>query len=55
MQNLNMDIGMLAFTGGRERTRHEYEVLLERAGLRMARVIDTDSGLSVLEAVPGEV
>lgn len=55
MQNLDMDIAMLVFTGARERARHEYEALLERAGLRLARVIDTDSGLSVLEAVSGEV
>ncbi len=45
------DIHMLVTAGGRERTREEYRRLLERAGLRMTRVVDTASALGLIEAV----
>ena len=45
-----MDVGMLATTGGRERTEREYAELLESAGLRLLRVVPTKSAFSVLEA-----
>jgi hypothetical protein len=38
--------------GGRERTRDEYATLLDAAGLRLDRVVDTVSALSIIEAVP---
>jgi hypothetical protein len=46
-----LDIIMLAVTGGRERTRSEYERLLGVTGFRVQRVIPTPSQYSVVEAV----
>jgi O-methyltransferase domain len=46
-----LDIEMLALTpGGRERTAAEFSRLLARSGLRLTRVIPTQSPLSVIEA-----
>ena len=42
---------MLAYTGGKERTRSEYEKLFATAGLRLNRIVDTASPYSVIEAV----
>jgi hypothetical protein len=47
-----IDIVMLLFTGGEERTGDEYADLLARAGFRLERVIPTRSPVSILEAVP---
>ena len=46
-----MDLGMLVFPGGVERTREEYYTLLADAGLRLDRIIPTHTSLSILEAV----
>lgn len=47
------DIQMMVLLGGRERTEEEFRVLLERARLRLTRVIETDSPpLQIVEAVP---
>ncbi len=47
-----LDMVMLAFTpGGLERTANEYRALLDKAGLRMTRVVPTASAVSVVEAV----
>ena len=46
-----VDIEMLALPGGRERTEEEFRALLESAGLRLTRVVETQSPLSVIEAV----
>jgi SAM-dependent methyltransferase len=46
-----LDIIMLAVTGGRERTRSEYEKLLASTGFRPERVISTPSEYSIVEAV----
>jgi hypothetical protein len=46
-----LDIIMLAVTGGRERSRAEYEALLERSGLRLERVLATRSEYSIVEAL----
>jgi hypothetical protein len=46
------DINMLVTVGGQERTEQEYRTLLDVAGLALARVIPTNSPLSLLEAVP---
>ena len=48
-----MDIIMLSFTGGRQRSRGEHEQLLNKAGFRLERVIPTMADVSILEAVPG--
>jgi len=47
-----MDMIMLWFVGGRQRTRSEHEQLLNRAGFRLERVIPTMADVSILEAVP---
>jgi hypothetical protein len=47
-----MDIIMLWFVDGRQRTRSEHEQLLNKAGFRMERVIPTMADVSILEAVP---
>jgi len=46
-----LDITMLLFTRGRERTEKEYGELLHRAGLRLVRGLRTRSPFSVIEAV----
>jgi hypothetical protein len=46
-----LDIIMLAVTGGRERTRSEYDTLLKRAGFRLERVIPTPSQYTIIESV----
>lgn len=49
-----LDIEMLVMTtGGRERSRAQYERLLESAGMRLARVIPTPTPTVILEGVPG--
>ncbi len=47
-----LDIGMMALTGGRERTVEEYRALLASAGFELQRVVPTPSPFSMLEAVP---
>ena len=46
-----LDLVMLVAPGGRERTELEYATLLSRAGLRLTRVVPTDSAVSVVEAM----
>jgi hypothetical protein len=48
-----LDMGMLAVTGGQERTEAEYAYLLSKAGFRVARVVPTDSAVSIVEALLG--
>ena len=45
-----LDIHMLALLGGRQRTLREYATLLDRAGFRLEREIDTGAGIAILEA-----
>jgi hypothetical protein len=45
-----MDVNMLVLTGGKERMHAEYEALLAAAGLRLARVVETPGGVSIIEA-----
>lgn len=45
-----LDVHMLTLLGGRQRSLQEYAALLERAGFRLQREIDTGAGISVLEA-----
>lgn len=47
-----IDLEMLLMTGGRERTRREFEVLLGVAGLRIERVLPTAVSISIIEARP---
>lgn len=47
-----VDMEMLVMSGGQERTEEEYGTLLSEAGFRLARVVPTESAVSVVEAVP---
>ncbi|CUR62506.1 putative O-methyltransferase [metagenome] len=49
----SLDLDMLVFVGGRERTEPEYAALLERSGFRMTRVVPTISTISLVEAEAG--
>jgi len=46
-----LDIHMLTLLGGRQRTRQEYEVLLDSAGFCFEQEIDTSADIAILEAV----
>ena len=46
-----LDIEMLVSPGGKERTAAEYRDLFARAGLRLTRIVPTESPYSVIEAV----
>ncbi|HEU4546334.1 MAG TPA: methyltransferase, partial [Microlunatus sp.] len=48
-----LDLDMMIFVGGRERTEQEFASLLGRAGFHLTRVIPTISTISLIEAVPG--
>lgn len=45
-----IDLEMLLMTGGRERTRGEFEMLFASAGLRIERVLPTAVSISIIEA-----
>jgi SAM-dependent methyltransferase len=45
-----LDIIMLAVTGGRERTRDQYEMLLAKSGFELQRVVPTRSSYLIVEA-----
>jgi len=45
-----LDMMMLVGPGSRERTEQEYGTLLDKAGLRLTRVVPTQSSASVVEA-----
>jgi hypothetical protein len=47
-----LDLHMLVLLGGRERTAAEYDALFQAAGFKLARVVPTPPGPSVVEAVP---
>ena len=48
----NIDVVMLAITGGLERAEAQYANLFSAAGLRLERVIQTRAPISILEASP---
>lgn len=43
------DLILLVMTGGRERTEDEYRALLEASGFRLAKIVPTESPVSVIE------
>lgn len=45
-----LDLDVMIFVGGRERTEQQFEALLDRAGFRLSRLITTLSTLSLIEA-----
>jgi hypothetical protein len=48
-----LDMMMLVGPGGQERTEPEYRALLKKAGLRLSKIVPTDSAVSVVEAMIG--
>ena len=53
--NKLLDLLLLVWTpGGKARTEREHEELLTKAGLKISRVISTESWLSLLEALPAD-
>ena len=46
------DLNMLVMTGGQERTEKEFAALLRQGGFHLARVVPTESVISLVEAVP---
>jgi SAM-dependent methyltransferase len=48
------DLTMMVMNGGRERTEAEYRELLSRSGLRLAKVMTTSNGISLLDACAAE-
>ena len=46
-----LDLMMLVGPGGRERTEPEYATILSRAGFQLTRVVQTESAVSVVEAI----
>jgi len=47
-----IDIEMLVFLKGKERTEPEWRRLLQGAGFRLTRIVETKSPLNLIEAVP---
>jgi hypothetical protein len=47
-----LDLHMMTITGGRARTHADFEALLRQAGLAISNVRHTQSGLSIIEAMP---
>ena len=48
-----LDLLMLVYAGGRERTEAQYRDLLTSAGFSMKRIVPTASAISIIEATPG--
>jgi len=48
-----LDLDMMLFVGGRERTEQQFATLLDRAGFRLRRIVPTISTISLVEAVQG--
>jgi C-methyltransferase len=46
-----LDVVMLAFTGGRERSPDQLEKLLDSADLQLSRIIETTGPMSIIEAI----
>jgi hypothetical protein len=47
-----LDLSMLVFTGGRERTQAEYAHLFAAAGFKLTKITPTSGPWSVIEGVP---
>jgi hypothetical protein len=46
------DVLMLVCTGGRQRSEAEFRSLLAASGFRLARVVPTTAGVSVIQGEP---
>jgi hypothetical protein len=49
-RSVRLDLHMMAVTGGRERTQHEYEQLITAAGLSVDGIETTDAGFAIIGA-----
>jgi hypothetical protein len=47
-----LDLAMMVYAGGCERTEVEYRDLLAAGGFRLTRIVPTQSPVSMIEAVP---
>jgi hypothetical protein len=47
-----LDLTMLVMAGGRERTKAEFEALLDAADYKLTRVVPTIGPHSIVEAMP---
>lgn len=47
-----LDLNMLVIPGGKERTEAEYRALYGQCGFRLARIVPTTGGVSVIEGLP---
>jgi hypothetical protein len=47
-----LDLQMLLFLPGCERTEEEYRILFDKSGLRLNRIIPTKSPYNIIEGVP---
>ncbi|MEZ5041657.1 MAG: methyltransferase [Saprospiraceae bacterium] len=45
-----LDIEMLTGPGGRERTAKQYDLLFQKAGLKLAQIVDTEGSIKLIEA-----
>jgi len=52
MDDLLADLDMLANPGGQERTEPEYVALLQRAGFKLDRIIQTPTPFKIVESLP---
>jgi len=47
---LFVDLAVLVEHGGQERSQKEFETLFDQAGLKLIRVIETESSFHIMEA-----
>jgi hypothetical protein len=47
----SIDIEMLLWPGGRERTAEEFRALFDRSGFELTKIVPTKSPLSLIEAI----
>jgi hypothetical protein len=47
-----LDLLMLVYAGGRERTEAEYRALLGAAGFAVNQIVPTPAPVSIIEAIP---
>jgi hypothetical protein len=47
-----VDVNMLVCTGGRQRSEAEFRHLYEETGLRLTRILPTQTPVKVIEGIP---
>jgi hypothetical protein len=47
-----VDLAMLSFPGGRERTAAEWKALLRAAGFVLTGIVPTEAGVSIIQSRP---